>query len=96
MFLYLICQLKLLHINIEKTFVIEIEVEYNFFNSYKKTYCCTSMGPFSEATSFLWLLRGNESTTDSGAGSESMDSESDSGWRWISSITYRLDGQENY
>lgn len=36
-------------------------------------------------------MRGNESTTDSGAGSESVDSESDIDWLWISSKTWWIE-----
>lgn len=44
----------------------------------------------SALSSLEWLLRGNESTRDAGAGLETMDRESDTGWRWISSKTWRL------
>lgn len=36
-------------------------------------------------------MRGNASTTDSGAGSERVDSESDIDWLWISSKTWWIE-----
>lgn len=44
------------------------------------TYSLAS-SPVSVVLTFLWDLSGNESTTDAGAGLETMDRESETGWR---------------